>query len=291
MHVRPAVRAGSFYDASPAACRRHVEELVASATPPGDLPAQRFGGLVPHAGWVYSGRLAAMTFQALLSGGDVETVVLLGADHTGAVQMGEVWADGAWQTPLGAVAVDEEIAATLLAGCELLRANPAAHAYEHSLEVQVPILQVLAPAAKIVPIAVPPTEQAVAIGLAVGKALAGQAAGRAVVVGSTDLTHHGGHFGHSGGHGEKSESFARANDRRMLDLIEAMAADAIVPEAMRRHNACGAGAIAAAIAATQAMGASAGRVLAYTNSYEIVHKQAPYDLDDTTVGYASVIFV
>ena len=137
-------------------------------------------------------------------------------------------------------------------------------------EVQVPILQVLAPEAKIVPIAVPPTEQAVAIGLAVGQTLAGQAAGRVCVVGSPDLTHHGGHFGHSGGHGETSEAVARANDRRMLDLIEALAADAIVPEATRRHNACGAGAIAASIAATQAMGASAGRVLDYTNSYEIV---------------------
>jgi len=291
MRIRPAVHAGSFYDASPAACRRHVEQLLASVELPGDLPARRFGGLVPHAGWVYSGRLAAMTFKALLAGGDVETVVLFGADHTGAVRMGEVWADGAWQTPLGQAAVDEGLAAALLAGCELLRANPAAHAHEHSLEVQAPILQTLAPAAKIVPIAVPPTEQAVAIGQAVGRTLASQAAGRACVVGSTDLTHHGGHFGHSGGHGEKSESFARANDRRMLDLIEAMNAAAVVPEAMRRHNACGAGAIAAAIAATHEMGASAGRVLAYTNSYEIVHEQAPHDLDDTTVGYASVIFV
>jgi AmmeMemoRadiSam system protein B len=290
MHIRSAVRAGSFYDASPDACRRHAEQLAASAELPDDLPGRLFGGLVPHAGWVYSGRLAAMTFKALLADGGIQTVVLLGADHTGMVRAGEVWPAGAWETPLGKAAVDEELAAELLKGCDLLRANPAAHAHEHSLEVQVPILQVLAPEAKIVPIAVPPTSDAVTIGKAVGEVLADKASGRVVVVGSTDLTHHGGHFGNPGGHGEKSEAFGRANDRRMLDLIEAMDAEAVVPEALGHHNACGAGAVAAAVAAAKAMGATVGRILAYTNSYEIVHKQAPYDLDDTTVGYASVVF-
>ncbi|MBN1942299.1 MAG: AmmeMemoRadiSam system protein B [Phycisphaerae bacterium] len=291
MVIRPAVRAGSFYDASPEACRRHVEQLAASAELPADLPGRLYGGLVPHAGWVYSGRLAAMTFKALLAGGGVETFVLLGADHTGDVQTGEVWPDGAWETPLGKALVNEELAAALLAGCKLLRANPAAHAREHSLEVQVPIIQALAPDANIVPIAVPPTGDAVAIGQAVGEILADKPAGRVCVVGSTDLTHHGGHFGHPGGRGEKSEAYARANDRRMLDLIEAMDAQAVVPEAMRHHNACGAGAVAAAVAAAQARGATAGRLLAYTNSYEITHKQYPHELDDTTVGYASVVFV
>ncbi len=291
MHVRPAIRAGSFYDASASACRSHVEDLLEESALPGDLPARRFGGLVPHAGWVYSGRQAAMTFKALLEGGGVETVVLLGADHTGSVEVGEVWAEGAWETPLGKMAVDEDLAAALLAGCDLLRNNPSAHAYEHSLEVQIPLLQVLAPEVKIVPIAVPPTQQAVEIGQAVGETLAREAAGRACVVGSSDLTHHGGHFGNPGGCGEKSESFARTNDRRMLDLIEAMAAEEIVPEALKHHNACGAGAITAAITACKAMGASVGRVLDYTNSYKVIHDQYPYELDDTAVGYASVIFL
>ena len=126
MHIRPAFRAGSFYEADPLACRRHVELLIASADLPDDLPARLFGGLVPHAGWVYSGRLAAITFKALLAGGNVETVVLLGADHTGAAQIGEVWPSGVWETPLGKAAVDEELAAELLAGCDLppSRAGP-----------------------------------------------------------------------------------------------------------------------------------------------------------------------
>ena len=76
----------------------------------------------------------------------------------------------------------------------------------------------------------------------------------------------------------------------MLDLVETMAAEKIVPEATERRNSCGAGAIAAAITACRQLGASRGLVLAYTNSYEISHAIRPNYADDTTVGYASVVF-
>ena len=296
MNERPPVRAGMFYEKSPDACRQHATELIESAHLPDDLPERLYGGLVPHAGWVYSGALAGMTFKALLgrTKTDVpETVVLFGADHTGAVRMGEVWDAGCWQTPVGDVQVDETMARELLEGDVegLLRSNPSAHAQEHSLEVQVPLLGVLSPEIKIVPIAVPPAGEAVRIGQAVGRHLASLRAGRTCVVGSTDLTHHGGHFGNPGGRAQKSEAYTRQNDKRMLDLIEAMNAEAVIPEARNHMNACGAGAIAATIAAVREMGAREGKVLAYTNSYEIVHKKTPYDPDDTAVGYASVVFV
>ena len=296
MNDRPPVRAGMFYEKSPDACRKHATELIESVRLGDDLPEKLYGGLVPHAGWVYSGELAAMTFKALLGADKTdtpETVVLFGADHTGAVRMGEVWDAGCWGTPVGDVQVDETMAAELLEGDVegLLRSNPAAHAQEHSLEVQVPLLSVISPRIKIVPIAVPPAGEAVLIGQIVGRYIASLPARRACVVGSTDLTHHGGHFGNPGGRGEKSEAYTRQNDKRMLELIEALDAEAVVPEARNHMNACGAGAIAATIAAVREMGAREGKVLAYTNSYEIVHKKIPHDPDDTTVGYASVVFV
>jgi len=238
---------------------------------------------------MYSGALAARTFRALCAAGAPQTFVLLGADHTGMVEKGEVYDCGVWRTPLGDVAVDEELAGALVDAGEALRPNPGAHVHEHSLEVQVPLLQVLAPAAKIVPIAVPPTELAVEIGRAIGRTLAGRGGG-VPVVGSTDLTHHGGHFSAPGGRGEAGERWTRANDRRMLDLIEGMRAEEVVPEAARRHNACGAGAIAAAVAACREMGATRGVCLRYTNSYEVIHEMYPDEPDDTTVGYASVVF-
>jgi AmmeMemoRadiSam system protein B len=289
MAVRQPVRAGQFYDGSPEACRRHAERLVEAAEVPADLPQPLYGGLVPHAGWTFSGAIAARTLKALLAGGGRQTAVLFGADHTGTVRRGEVYDAGAWRTPLGETAVDEDLAAAVLAAGDACRANPDAHAMEHSLEVQVPLLQVLAPELRILPVAVPPTDLAVEVGQAVARAV-GDRAGEVCLIGSTDLSHHGGHFPAPGGHGEAGEKWTRANDRRMIDLVEAMDAGAVVSEAAERHNACGAGAIAATVAACKALGAEKGICLAYSNSYTIIHEKYPYELDDTTVGYAAVVF-
>ena len=289
MNVRPAVRAGSFYDGSPSACKQHARNLLDSVQLPDDLPDRLYGGLVPHAGWVYSGRVAAMTFAALAAAGRLQTVVLLGADHAGVVHQGEVYDTGAWETPLGKVPIDEPLAAALVGAAEWLRSNPRAHAMEHSVEVQVPLLQTACPDCKIVPVAVPPTHLAVQIGRTIGQTLAQQAPG-ACVIGSTDLSHHAGHFPAPGGHGKQGEEWTARNDRRMIDLIEAMEAEKVVPEANERHNACGAGAVAAAVAACTALGATRGICLEYTNSYRVVHALYPNDPDDTTVGYASIVF-
>lgn len=289
MNIRQPISAGGFYEVSPSSCRHHAAKLFASAEPPEDLPGVLYGGLVPHAGWMYSGKLSALTFKALVAAGPLETVVLFGADHCGVVRRGEVYDSGVWRTPLGDVLVDEELATALLAAGEPLRANPQAHAHEHSLEVQIPLLQSIGPSAKIVPIAVPPTDEAVRIGQLVGKTLR-EHYPAVRVIGSTDLTHHGGHFPALGGRGIAGVRWTVANDRRMIDIIEAMDAEEVITEARQHSNACGAGAVAATIAACSAMGAGRGICLQYTNSYEVVHARWPNEPDDTTVGYASVVF-
>jgi hypothetical protein len=289
MNIRHPVVAGAFYEAAASSCEHHAQRLLGAVKLPSTLPQPLYGGLVPHAGWAYSGLLAATTFQALAAQGPLETVVLLGADHTGSARQGEVFDSGVWRTPAGEVQVDGELARALIAADPLLRSNPQAHSQEHSLEVQVPILQAINPNVKIVPIGVPPAQIATAIGRAIGRVLA-QKFPKAVVVGSTDLTHHGGHFGSPGGRGRAGAAWTAANDRRMLDLIEAMNADEVIREADEHFNACGAGAIAATIAATRELGAAKGITLEYTNSYQIVHARYPDDPDDTTVGYASVVF-
>lgn len=294
MTVRTPFRAGSFYDAEPDACRKHAQHLIDAAELPGDLPGLCLAGLVPHAGWSFSGRLAALTLKAVLRDPLPETLILFGADHTGASHSGkpagQVYPGEAWQTPPGELAVDVDLAQALLehpqAGL-LLAANPQAHAREHSIEVQLPLIQLLAPDVKILPITMPSASVAIEAGQAI--AAATQGGPRVAFVGSTDLTHHGGHFGNPGGYGEDSEAFARRNDQRMLDCIRSLAVDEILPEAQSHHNACGPGAIAATLAAARQLGATDVRVLAYTNSYEIVRQQMPHVRDDTTVGYASVV--
>ncbi len=290
MNIRLPVAAGSFYESSPSSCERHALALVESARIDLELPATLYGGVVPHAGWTYSGELAAMTLNSLAQARPLERLVLLGADHTGSARMGEVFDSGVWRTPLGEVHVDQELAAALVSADQSLRANPSAHRQEHSLEVMLPLLQVVSPGARIVAVAVPPTELAVQVGRAVGSVLRDKFP-QAVVVASSDLTHYGGgRFAAPGGRGEAGEKWAARNDERILDRIAQMDAPGVIREASQNENACGAGAIAAAIEACSAMGAKRGILLKYTNSYRVSHALYPSETDDTTVGYASVVF-
>jgi len=292
MNIRRPFRAGSFYEASASSCRLHADKLLTAAEVAVDWPAHPVGGLVPHAGWSFSGRLAAMTFNALLTPSQTSsprTVVLLGADHVGRAQVGEVFDSGVWQTPLGEVAVDDQLAAALLAAGGPLRANPAAHTHEHAIEVQLPLLQALDPHIRIVPISVPPLPLAVDVGQTVGRVIRERFPG-VLVVGSTDLTHHGGHFGSPGGRGLAGVRWSESNDRRMLGRIAALDAAGALDESVAHRNACGGGAIAATLAACRELGATSARLLEYTHSYNISHQRYPDDPDDTTVGYASVVF-
>ena len=288
--TRQPIVAGTFYQASSAQCLREAGELIESADidncPRGDIR----GGLLPHAGWAFSGQLAAITLKALAASEPPETVVFFGADHSGCVQCAEVYDSGAWLTPLGPAAIDTQAADALIAYGPPFRANRIAHSREHSIEVQIPLLQALCPDTKILPVAVPPTELAVEIGRALTTAL-DRLDHRWVIAGSTDLTHHGGgRFPAPGGTGQAGLDYSVANDRKILDLIETMQAEKIVPHARDHHNACGAGAIAATVAACRQLGATAGHTLKYTNSQEVMRKLMPNNSDDTTVGYASVVF-
>lgn len=289
MNIREPFRAGSFYDASPETCRRHAEQLLDAAELPDDLPDDPKGALAPHAGWAFSGRLAARAIKALAAA-KPETLVLFGADHVGVAREGEVYDSGVWRTPMGDVEIDGALAAELIsARSDCIRAYPQAHSHEHSLEVQVPLIRVAMPDCRIVPITVPPSPLAVTIGRAVAETIAAADAD-VRILGSTDLTHHGGHFGDWGGAaGEAGVEWTESNDRRLLGLIESMDAEAVVPEVDSRHNACGAGAIAATVAACRQLGAERGIVLEYTNSYRVLQAAHGSPRDDTTVGYAAVV--
>ena len=288
--TRQPIVAGAFYEASSSQCLSHATALIESADIDNCPPGEIRGGLLPHAGWAFSGQLAAITLKALAATGAPTTVVFFGADHSGTVQQAEVYDSGAWLTPLGPASIDTQAADALIACGPPFRANRTAHSHEHSIEVQIPLLQALCPHAMILPVAVPPTELAVEIGAALPAAL-DRLGRRWVIAGSTDLTHHGGgRFPAPGGTGQAGLDYSVANDRKILDLIEAMQAEKIIPHARANHNACGAGAITATVAACRQLGATAGHTLKYTNSQEVMRQLAPNHPDDTTVGYASVVF-
>ncbi|MFQ6102333.1 MAG: AmmeMemoRadiSam system protein B [Anaerolineae bacterium] len=283
---RPTV-AGQFYPGDRVGCVSMIEQCL-PAEPGPDLPEKIVAGLVPHAGWAFSGAVAARVFAAIRAQGAPETFVLLSAMHRWGASRPAVYARGRWATSLGEVEVDEELAATVLeAGDGLLINSPEAHSGEHSAEVQVPFIQYLFPEAKILPILIPPDEDATRAGEVIGQA-ASAAQRPVVVVGTTDLTHYGRmYYGFApAGTGEQALEWVRANDERVINLILGLRAEEIVAETAAHRNACGGGAVAGTVAAARTLGAEKGYLLEYTTSHDVMPQGPATDF----VGYAAIVF-
>lgn len=229
--------------------------------------------ICPHAGYEYSARVACHSVRAIAESGARGPVIIIGPEHAGAGRGASVSTAPSWSTPLGEAAVDQGAARELASAGGPLLAGEAAHAGEHSVEVQVPLLQdALGDALRIVPVAM--SEQDAQTALAVGRAAAAVAMSRGgSIVASSDLTHY------------EPEAAARKKDSALLERVVALdAAGMYATLASMRVSACGYGPIAAAMAAARAMGASAGRLLRYATSAEAGGPR------DSVVGYASVVF-
>ena len=286
MRVRKPVVAGRFYPADQAACVKAIEECLPSQPAEG-VPEHIVAGLVPHAGWVFSGPTAAKVFSALKAQLSPQTIVLISATHGWGGAQPAVYGSGAWASPLGQLDVDEELAeAVLEAGKGRLVDSPQAHSGEHSAEVQIPFIQYLFPDARILPILAPSDKDVIPTGEVIATA-AGIVGRQIAVIGSTDLTHYGAeYYGFApAGSGEPALKWVQDNDRRVVDLMLQMRAEEIIPETAANHNACGGGAIAATLSAARAMGATEGVLLEYTTSHDVL----PRGQATNFVGYAGLV--
>ena len=269
-------------------CARATQRFLQGFSPVGQ-PESIVAGIVPHAGWEYSGAVAAQVFESIRRAAKPTTFVFFGATHrwSGGIA---VYARGSWATPLGAIAIDEELAAGILEqSAGFAQDNPSAHDGEHAIEVELPFVKYLFPEAKVVPISVSPDQNAVPFGQLVGKLLSIWPR-PVVVIGSTDLTHYGEIYRFTpAGYGSRAHEWMRENDGRILRLAEQMQAAAIVPEAMRHHNACGPGAMAATVAAASALGCERGQLLNYTTSFDVAPdgEEAEFRM---AVGYAGILY-
>src|SRR5881227_3366139 len=148
MPTRPPAVAGSFYEASPERLREQVNACLAANPRP--AARERFiGGVVPHAGLMYSGHVAAAFYSAAEL---PRRFIILCPNHTGFGHFAAINREGAWRTPLGDVAIDAPLAGALMRRTNLLADDWRAHAREHSLEVQLPFLQKVAGEFTFVPI-------------------------------------------------------------------------------------------------------------------------------------------
>src|SRR5512142_1697113 len=182
--VRPPAVAGRFYPGDPATLLDDVRKFTSA----GDHKLQARGCVVPHAGYMYSGHVAGAVFAALQL---PRRFLILCPNHTGAGEPLAMYRQGRWRTPLGEVAVDEELAAELQRHCDWLSDDPEAHRSEHALEVQLPFLQAMVGDFTFVPIAVGvgQYEPLAALGEAMARALAGRER-EVLIVASSDMNHY-----------------------------------------------------------------------------------------------------
>ena len=294
--VRRPAFAGTFYPADRAMCEQSAASYVQSSLSEQSAGEDEFrgrwlGGIVPHAGWVCSGKIAGETIATLARSVTPDVVVVFGAIHTPVdVDYAALGTYEHWQEPAARSTVPVELTAMLahaFGGQFVI--DDRLHAEEHAVEVELPLIQVAWSNAEVLPVEVPPTEDAVEVGRAM--AIAVQSMGlNAVYLASSDLTHYGPAYRMTpAGVGEQALQWAKDNDRRLLEIVTAMQAERVVPETRARWNACGGGAIAAMLSACQAHGATTARVLRHANSYETLNAAGYAQPADNAVGYAGVI--
>jgi AmmeMemoRadiSam system protein B len=291
MQTRRPVVAGQFYPGDRHSCVEEIRKCLAGETSSEALPGTIAAGIVPHAGWVFSGALAAMVFSAVHQQHErVDSFAIFGAAHGYHGRSAAVYDKGCWTTPLGDVAIDEDLADAVL-GTGAAVSEPSAHAHEHSIEVQVPFIQHLFTGAKIVPIIVPPNEHAISLGRSVANIIERDTKKRVVCIGSTDLTHYGPRYGFTPmGLGVKALEWAtKVNDREFIDLALKLAPERLLSSAADNCSACGAGAVAATVAAAKVLGKTKGVLLEHTNSNEAMMRDMGTTGQDS-VGYAAIVF-
>lgn len=281
--------AGGFYPIDARSADRMIEECMKDDLPSLDSKPMFVGGIVPHAGWIFSGPTAGKVFKALSNrGSPPRCVVCFGSVHVPGVYKPTAMREGTWRTPFGDLMIDSETADEIFAKLKSdIVENKAPHDEEHSLEVVFPFLKKVFPYVKIVPIMIPPDESSAFLGGEIGELFKNRTSD-ILFLGSSDLTHYGSRFGFTpAGTGEKAVRWVKEqNDKRLVDMIIALKAEEIPAYVRRSKSACGAGAIAATVSAVRELGAKKGYLLEYTTSYDV----QPREGADTFVGYAGIVF-
>jgi len=267
--VRKSILAGTWYPGSPVVLRRDVENFLEKAMV--EAEGQVVGLIVPHAGYVYSGGVAAYAYK-LVQGEVFDSVIVIAPSHRAHFRGASVYDRGGYETPLGVVSVDADLAGKIMARSDNISFIPGGHAQEHSLEIQLPFLQVALGSFKFVPIVM--GEQGRRFCEELAGAIAESAAGKKVLlVGSSDLSHFHGY------------DTAKKMDFRVLKHLEAMDADGLLRDLETGFSeACGGGPMAVVMMAAGRLGADRARVLKYANSGDVTGDRSG------VVGYAAAVF-
>ena len=274
MKIRKPAVSGMFYAGTAAELEEQIQWCYKHELGPGTIPRVNSKGpreivaiVAPHAGYYYSGPVAAHAYKALAEDGIFGTAVILGPNHTGYGYPVSLWTGGSWNTPLGAVEIDEELSQRLLG--KVIKADETAHIHEHSIEVQLPWLQHLYKKVKIVPIAM--LAQDLETARMVGKAIS-QAGDNLVIIASSDFTHYEPH------------SVAMEKDKSVMEAIVNLDEEELYERCESLNcTMCGYGPVASAIVAAKEMKAKTASLLKYATSGDTSGDFS------RVVGYGSIV--
>jgi len=267
-NLRLPVVAGKFYPGSKDALNKLIASLLTDEPKKSDVIAC----MLPHAGYIYSGAVAVKTVSRM---NIRDRIILLGPNHTGYGERMSIMTEGAWQTPLGKVSIDTELAQQILAHSKYLKADYLAQADEHSLEVELPILQYFKSDFKIVPIVLFSQDAAELkeLGQEIASAIE-QSGGRssATIIASSDMTHY------------ESQSSAQKKDKEALQAVLALDEDKLMERVQRLNiSMCGCAPVTAMLSAAKALGATQAELVSYKTSGDVTGDTS------SVVGYAGVI--
>jgi len=284
--VREAAVAGSWYSDDPDELAQMMDQMLAAVEPVDGAPV---GLLVPHAGYAYSGPVAAHGFKQL-EGGGYDVAVIIAADHQSPLSTPiSVWAEGGFETPLGIVPVDVELAQMLVEADPRITFDPDAHEGEHPIEIELPFLQRVCPDCSIVPVLMGAADdetvdvlaEALLKALERGPEEAGSGR-RAVVIASSDLSHYPAYDDALVADGATLGAIETGDPTRVRQTISALMKAGFSNLAT---CACGEGPILVTMRVAQGLGADTVTVLRYANSGD-----SPNGDKNQVVGYGAVMW-
>jgi AmmeMemoRadiSam system protein B len=266
---RPAV-AGRFYPGDPEDLRAEAQAYLSQSKSNDQTAVQAIGCITPHAGYLYSGHVAGAVFARLEI---PERCVVLCPNHTGMGRALAILSEGAWETPLGEVPVDEGLAGALKRQFPALHEDAAAHRAEHAIEVELPFLQLRQPKLQIVPIALGTGQFEVleALGVALAEVVAAQAA-PVLIVASSDMNHY------------ESDAVTRVKDHKAIERILTLDPRGLFDVVTQQNiSMCGFGPAVVMLTAARQLGATSAELVKYATSGDISGDR------NAVVGYAGVV--
>lgn len=275
--IRPSTVAGSWYPGDPDELGRMVDGMLATIRP---VDGEPIGLIVPHAGYVYSGPVAAFGFKQL-EGTQITVAVIVASDHQSPLSNPiSVWAEGGFETPLGVVPVDVELAQALVEADPRITFDPASHEGEHPIEIELPFLQRVCPGCTVVPVLMGADDEETveALADALLETLPGR---RAVIIASSDLSHYPAYDDALVADGATLGAIETGDSTRVRETIESLMTAGF---SNLVTCACGKGPILVTMRVAASLGADTATILRYANSGDASgdHSQV--------VGYGAAMF-